>query len=403
MHMGVTVSVISGKGGTGKTTLCAGIAACFAAEGKRVLCIDADIGLRNLDIALGMAEQPAVAFTDVTQGFCKLSDAAEHPALPGLFLLTAPVREQDALVEQQRFGALLREAREAFDWVLIDAAAGIGTSFRLATQFADRCIVAATPDPASLRDAACAADALALEGHELLQLVVNRVQPRLFSRMNLTVDDMMDQTGLPVSLQAFDGSPVYEDLAVLNRWLKTEEASSNPRNATFYNTLPLHDGNHFPGQSKTADYKVRAQKLFDDLDNFFTELEKSGRKVMVVVVPEHGGALKGDKMQVSGLRDIPSPSITNVPTAVKFFGMKAPHEGAPIIIDQPSSYLAVSELVVRALDGKMFSEDSVNWQQYVANLPQSAAVSENANAIVIQYQGKPYVQLNGGSWVPYPQ
>ncbi|STT82568.1 cellulose biosynthesis protein BcsG [Klebsiella pneumoniae] len=52
--------------------------------------------------------------------------------------------------------------------------------------------------------------------------------------------------------------------------------------------------------------------------------------------------------------------------------MKAPHEGAPIIIDQPSSYLAVSELVVRALDGKMFSEDSVNWQQYVANLPQSA-------------------------------
>ena len=120
-------------------------------------------------------------------------------------------------------------------------------------------------------------------------------------------------------------------------------------------------------------------------------------------MPEHGGALKGDKMQVSGLRDIPSPSITNVPTAVKFFGMKAPHEGAPIIIDQPSSYLAVSELVVRALDGKMFSEDSVNWQQYVANLPQSAAVSENANAIVIQYQGKPYVQLNGGSWVPYPQ
>ncbi|WP_240520221.1 cellulose biosynthesis protein BcsG, partial [Morganella morganii] len=70
------------------------------------------------------------------------------------------------------------------------------------------------------------------------------------------------------------------------------------------------------------------------------------------------------------------------------------------IIDQPSSYLAVSELVVRALDGKMFSEDSVNWQQYVANLPQSAAVSENANAIVIQYQGKPYhrsaQQLSGG-------
>ena len=108
-------------------------------------------------------------------------------------------------------------------------------------------------------------------------------------------------------------------------------------------------------------------------------------------------------MQVSGLRDIPSPSITNVPAAVKFFGIKAQHPDAPIIINQPSSYLAISELVVRALDGKMFDENDINWQQYIANLPQSAAVSENSNAIVIKYQGKPYVQLNGGSWVPYPQ
>lgn len=214
---------------------------------------------------------------------------------------------------------------------------------------------------------------------------------------------LMDQTGLPVILQGFDGSPVYDDQATLNRWLQTTEKLNTPRTATFYNTLPLHDGNHYPGQSKTADYKARAQKFFDELDAFFTELEKSGRKVMVVVVPEHGGALKGDKMQVSGLRDIPSPSITNVPAAVKFFGMKAPHQGAAVEIDQPSSYLAISELVVRALDGKMFTEDNVNWQQYTANLPQTAAVSENSNAIVIQYQGKPYVQLNGGSWVPYPQ
>jgi cellulose synthase operon protein YhjU len=214
---------------------------------------------------------------------------------------------------------------------------------------------------------------------------------------------LMDQSGLPVILQGFDGSPVYDDQATLDRWLQSTEKLNTPRTATFYNTLPLHDGNHYPGQSKTADYKARAQKFFDELDAFFTELEKSGRKVMVVVVPEHGAALKGDKMQVSGLRDIPSPSITNVPAAVKFFGMKAPHQGAAVEITQPSSYLAVSELVVRALDGKMFTEDNVNWQQYTANLPQTAAVSENSNAIVIQYQGKPYVQLNGGSWVPYPQ
>lgn len=66
------------------------------------------------------------------------------------------------------------------------------------------------------------------------------------------------------------------------RWPADHRKGQNPRSATFFNTLPLHDGNHFPGVSKTADYKVRAQKFFDELDVFFTELEKSGRKVMVV-------------------------------------------------------------------------------------------------------------------------
>lgn len=214
---------------------------------------------------------------------------------------------------------------------------------------------------------------------------------------------LMDQSKLPVNLLSFDGSPVYDDLAVLDRWLQSPDMPAGGRSATFYNILPLHDGNHYPGQSKTADYKTRAQKLFDELDAFFTELEKSGRRVMVVVVPEHGAALQGDKMQVSGLRDIPSPSITHVPAAIKFFGMKAPHQGASIDINQPSSYLAVSELVARAVDGKIFTEDSVDWSAFTGNLPQTAAVSENSNAVVVQYQGKPYVRLNGGSWVPYPQ
>lgn len=137
---------------------------------------------------------------------------------------------------------------------------------------------------------------------------------------------LMDQSGLPPVLLSFDGSPVYDDTAVLNRWMESDSFKQGQRTATFYNLLPLHDGNHYPGDRKTADYKLRAQKLFDELDAFFTQLEKSGRKVMVVLVPEHGAALKGDKMQVSGLRDIPSPSITNVPTAIKFFGMKAPHQ-----------------------------------------------------------------------------
>ncbi len=214
---------------------------------------------------------------------------------------------------------------------------------------------------------------------------------------------LMDQAGLPLNLQAFDGSPIYDDAAVLKRWQETLQKENNPRTATFYNLLPLHDGNHLPGISKPADYKMRAQKLFDELDAFLTQLETSGRKVMVVLVPEHGAALVGDRMQISGLRDIPSPNITHVPVGVKFIGMKAPHQGAPIEITSPSSYLAISELVARSVDGKNFTADNVDWSGLTSNLPQTAPVSEDSNAVVIQYQNKPYVKLGGGDWVPYPQ
>lgn len=196
--MGEIISVISGKGGTGKTTVCAAVATCLAAEGKRVLCIDADIGLRNLDIALGMADLPVIAFTDVMYGHYTFEDAAKHPKLEKLSLLTAPIRENGKLIDDSGFQRMLKQAKETFDFCLIDAPAGIGEGFRLATQFSDRCIIISTPDPASVRDAAQAADMLLLQGKEDLLLVVNRVAPRMFSRMALTVDDIMDQVGLPL-------------------------------------------------------------------------------------------------------------------------------------------------------------------------------------------------------------
>ncbi len=196
--MGEIISVISGKGGTGKTTICAAVATCLAAEGKRVLCIDADIGLRNLDIALGMSDLPIIAFTDVMYGHYTFADATRHPKLENLSLLTAPVRENGKLIDENAFRQMIRQAKEEFDFCMIDAPAGIGEGFRLATQFSDRCIIISTPDPASMRDAAHAADMLLLRGKEELLLVVNRVAPRMFSRMSLTVDDIMDQVGLPL-------------------------------------------------------------------------------------------------------------------------------------------------------------------------------------------------------------
>ncbi|WP_156293293.1 cellulose biosynthesis protein BcsG [Serratia oryzae] len=214
---------------------------------------------------------------------------------------------------------------------------------------------------------------------------------------------LMSQAGISNELSSFDGEPIYNDQELLNRWLGQLQKGADTRTATVFNVIPLHDGVRFIGANKGADYQPRAQKLLDQLSNFFDELQKSGRKVMVVLVPEHGAALVGDKMQMSGLRDIPSPSITHIPVGIKLIGMQAPHQGSPFEIKTPSSYLALSELVSRLVDGKVFTAPNVDWQTLTQGLPQTAAVSENDNAIIMPYQNKPYIRLNGGDWVPYPQ
>lgn len=193
--MGQVLVVTSGKGGTGKTTLCAGIASSLAQRGRQVLCIDADVGLRNLDIALGMSDMATVSFADVMEGRCPLDNAPRHRSLAGLALLTAPVSADEA--DCGGFDRLLRQARLRFDWVLIDAPAGIGSGFQLATAFADRALVVSGADPASLRDAGRAAQLLRPAVRQI-HLVVNRVSRRLFRQIGATVDDMMDQIGLPL-------------------------------------------------------------------------------------------------------------------------------------------------------------------------------------------------------------
>ncbi|MDU4289013.1 cellulose biosynthesis protein BcsG [Mixta calida] len=214
---------------------------------------------------------------------------------------------------------------------------------------------------------------------------------------------LMSQAGIASELTSFDGSPVFNDAQLMQRWLDDRTKSSDARTATFYNLIPLHDGTREPGTTGTAPWKPRAQVLFDQLDAFLTNLEKSGRRVIVMVVPEHGAALVGDKMQMSGLRDIPSPGITHVPVGIRFVGMKAPHQGQPLSVDTPTSLLAISELLSRVVDGQVFNAPNVNMSVLTENLPQTPVVSENDNAVVVMYQGKPWIRLNGGDWVPYPQ
>lgn len=196
--MGSVIVVTSGKGGVGKTSLTAGIGTGLAGLGRTVLCIDMDIGLRNLDISLGMTDAVLMDFTDVMTGKCTLERAtAPHPGIPNLYLLTAPLTLPGEELREEDLKALLDQARDLYDDILLDCPAGIGSGFRLATRFADRALVVATTDPSSLRDAQRVVGQLSSTISNI-RLVVNRVQPRLLRRLGSTIDDVMDSTGLPL-------------------------------------------------------------------------------------------------------------------------------------------------------------------------------------------------------------
>ncbi|UCM48141.1 cellulose biosynthesis protein BcsG [Aeromonas caviae] len=212
----------------------------------------------------------------------------------------------------------------------------------------------------------------------------------------------MDKKGLAHDLASFDGEPIYRGDALFGRWLNERTQSQAARNVTFFNLIALHDGNRYVASRQIAPYKERLKTLLDQLDDFMTTLEQSGRKVAVVMVPEHGAALTGDKMQMAGLRDIPSPSITQVPVGVALLGTKAPHE-ATRNVDTPSSFLAVSELVSRLVGKDVFGSETIDWDALLGDLPQTPSVSENQGSVVIEYQGKYHIKLGQGDWVPYPQ
>ena len=216
--MGSVVAIVSGKGGTGKTSVCAGVSIALAQAGLRVLCIDCDALLRNLDIPLGLTDSGALSFLDVSEGGYPLSAAESHPQYPGLHFLTAPMNRSPEQMDGDAFREMLRTAREQFDYVFLDAPAGVDGMFPLIVSAADRFVVVTGSGPAAVRDAARVGEILELERKTDVRLVVNRVNKTMLSILKMTIDDVMDTTGLPllgivpedpdVSLAAALGEPL---------------------------------------------------------------------------------------------------------------------------------------------------------------------------------------------------
>lgn len=212
----------------------------------------------------------------------------------------------------------------------------------------------------------------------------------------------LDNAKYPTRYMGFDDEEIADSLAVLRHWQRTQVKSKAGRTATLINFIALHDGNRLPGRGRAEPFKPRAQEMFDNIRTFLRELERSGRKTMVVIVPEHGAAVRGDKIQVPRLRDIPTMRISRVPVMVKFVGLKGmPNE--PIHVTGNTSYLALTSLIGKTLETDYFSKDggTVPLEQLVHDLPQTNPVSENGTVQTFEYQGREYFRQNGGEWKPY--
>lgn len=217
--MGKIIAVISGKGGTGKTSFTAGVGVALALERKKVLCIDMDLGMTNLDLSLGMSDRALMDFCDVVHGRCDLTSAATpHSQIQDLYLLTAPRYRHESLPVDSMI-PLAKNAGRHFDFVLMDAPAGVGHGFALATAAASSAVVVTTNDASALRDARRAVEEL---GHvPQIMMVMNRIQPKLMKKLGDTVDDAMDRIGLPligvvpednrVMLAANQGKPLLQE------------------------------------------------------------------------------------------------------------------------------------------------------------------------------------------------
>jgi len=195
---GRAIVVTSGKGGVGKTTTTANVGAALGATGASVVLVDADVGLRNLDIVLGLESRVRFHVLDVLEGKAELDDAlVSDKRVPTMKLLAASQTREKDDVDTQAFRALIERLRERFDYVLIDCPAGIETGFQNAIVAADEAIVVCTPEVSAVRDAD---RVVGLLGERLsIRLIVNRLRPALVRRGKmLSVDDVNAILRLPL-------------------------------------------------------------------------------------------------------------------------------------------------------------------------------------------------------------
>ena len=223
--MGEVIVITSGKGGVGKTTTTANLGAALALCGKKVVLVDTDIGLRNLDVVMGLENRIVYDIVDVVEEKCKLRQALiKDKRFEELFLLPAAQTRDKSAVNEEQMKELTDKLREEFDYILIDCPAGIEQGFKNAIAGANRAIVVSTAEISSIRDADRIIGLLESAEIKNPELVINRLRPNMVKRGEMMdVEDIVDLLSIDLI------GVIPDDEYIITQTNKGEPAVSNKK------------------------------------------------------------------------------------------------------------------------------------------------------------------------------
>ena len=223
--MGEVIVITSGKGGVGKTTTTANLGSALALNGKKVVLVDTDIGLRNLDVVMGLENRIVYDIVDVVEKKCKLRQALiKDKRFNELFLLPAAQTRDKSAVNEEQMKELTNRLKEEFDYILIDCPAGIEQGFKNAIAGADRAIVVTTAEISSIRDADRIIGLLEAAEIKNPELIINRIRPNMVRKGEMMdVEDIVDLLSIDLI------GVIPDDEFIITQTNKGEPAVSNKK------------------------------------------------------------------------------------------------------------------------------------------------------------------------------
>ena len=223
--MGEVIVITSGKGGVGKTTTTANLGAALAIRGKKVVLVDTDIGLRNLDVVMGLENRIVYDIVDVVEGKCKLRQALiKDNRYTHLFLLPAAQTRDKSAVNEEQMRELTSKLKQEFDYILIDCPAGIEQGFKNAISGANRALVVTNAEISSIRDADRIIGLLEASEIRNPELIINRLRPEMVKKGEMMdVEDILDLLSIDLI------GVVPEDENIITQTNKGEPAVSNKK------------------------------------------------------------------------------------------------------------------------------------------------------------------------------